>query len=155
MGSVRSIVRSGIRRDGPMAAELDEELDKWLTKKGFTEAWKLAPVLAEAGVFVPQLEPFLAAVPLKLQPLALQDLLETVSQDTAVDSVILASERIFRIVAAVKDCSYMDRQPLQEVDITSAIDNVQMMFQPRLKHVLVKKNNIPPVLPACMASAVS
>ena len=40
----------------------------------------------------------------------------------------------------------MDQQPLQEVDIPRALDNVMMMFQPRLKGVIIKKN-IAPGLP--------
>jgi signal transduction histidine kinase len=126
-----------------LAGELEEVLSDWLEGKGFEEAWKLAPILTEAEVSIPLLQEFLSPVPPQLQSLALRDLLATVSQDAAIASVIQASERIFRIVAAVKDYSYMDRQPLQEVDIASSLDNVLMMFQPRLKNVAIKKNIIP------------
>jgi signal transduction histidine kinase len=142
--AIRSGVASSARASSSLlAGELDEALSDWLEGKGFEEAWKLAPILAEAEVSIPQLQEFLAPVPPQLQPLALRDLLATVSQDAAIGSVIRASERIFQIVAAVKDYSYMDRQPLQEVDIASALDNVLTMFQPRLKNVAVKKNIIP------------
>jgi signal transduction histidine kinase len=144
LNAIRSRMDSGPRDKSSIAAsELEEELCDWLKGKGFEEAWKLAPILAEADVSIPELQEFLAPIPLELQPLALRDLLATVSQDAAIASIIQASERIFRIVAAVKDYSYMDRQPLQEVDIASALDNVLMMFQPRLKNVIVKKNIIP------------
>ena len=144
LNAIRSKVGSGLGHSSSvLAAEAEEALSGWLEGKGFKDAWKLAPILAEAGVSVPQLQEFLASVPLELQPLALRDLLATVSQDAAIASVIQASERIFRIVAAVKDYSYMDRQPLQEVDIASALDNVLMMFQPRLKNVAVEKNIVP------------
>ena len=126
--------------------ELEESLNDWLSGKGFDEAWKLAPILAEADVSIPMLQEFLTPVPSQLCPLALHDLLASVSQDAAIASVIQAGERISRIVAAVKDYSYMDRPPLQEVDIANALDNVLMMFQPRLKHVDIKKN-IAPELP--------
>jgi signal transduction histidine kinase len=129
-----------------LSGELEEALSDWMKDKGFEEAWKLAPILAEAQVSIPQLQDFLAPVPLELQPIALRDLLTTVSQDAAIASVIHASERIFRIVAAVKDYSYMDRQPLQEVDVPRALDNVLMMLQPRLKDVIIKKN-VAPELP--------
>jgi len=108
--------------------ELEDVLSDWLRGKGLQEAWKLAPILAEAEVSIPELQEFLAAVPSQLQPLALHDLLQTVMQDAAIASVFQASERIFRIVAAVKDYSYLDRQPLQRVDIAKALDNVLMMF---------------------------
>jgi signal transduction histidine kinase len=137
-------VSLGIHNTDPiLAGELEELLSNWLNGKGFEEAWKLAPILAETDVSVTQLEDFLAPVPPEIQPLALHDLMATVSQDKAIASIIQASERVFRIVAAVKDYSYMDRQPLQEVDVASALENVLMMFQPRLKNVIVKRNNAP------------
>jgi signal transduction histidine kinase len=144
-------IRSRVGSEHPsstsiLAGELEETLCDWLEDKGFEEAWKLAPVLAEAELSIRQLQDFLAPVPLELQPIALHDLLATVSQDAAIASVIRATERIFRIVTAVKDYSYMDRQPLQEVDVPRALDNVLMMFQPRLKDVVIRKN-LAPALP--------
>ncbi len=141
LDAIRSRVGSGPRSGNSiLAGELEEALCDWLQNKGFEEAWKLAPVLAEAEVSIRQLQDFLAPVPPELQPTALHDLLATVSQDAAIASVIRATERIFRIVTAVKDYSYMDRPPLQEVDIPRALDNVLMMFQPRLKDVIIRRD---------------
>jgi signal transduction histidine kinase len=141
LDAIRSKVSSGQRSNtSVLAGELEEEVCDWLRDKGIEEAWKLAPILAEAEVSITQLKDFLAPVPIELHPLALRDLLATLSHDAATASIIQASERVFRIVAAVKDYSYMDRQPLQEVDIPRALDNVLMMFQPRLKDVIIKKN---------------
>jgi signal transduction histidine kinase len=144
LDAMRSIARSGSRPGTSiLAGEHEEALSEWLEGKGFEEAWKLAPILAEAGISIPQLQDFLTRVPLELQPVALRDLLSTVSQDAVIASIIQASERIFRIVAAVKDYSYMDRQPLQEVDIPRSLDDVLMMFQPRLKDVIITKQFAP------------
>jgi signal transduction histidine kinase len=144
LDAIRSKVSSGTRTSTSiLASELEETLCDWLQAKGFEEAWKLAPILAEAEISIPQLQDFLTPVPVELQPIALHDLLATVSRDASIASILQASERIFRIVAAVKDYSYMDLQPLQEVDIPRALDNVLMMFQPRLKDVVIKKNIVP------------
>jgi signal transduction histidine kinase len=141
MNAIRANVGAGIRPSSALlASELEETLSDWLSGKGFEEAWKLAPILAEAEVSIPQLQDFMERVPPQLQLLALRDLLATVSHDRAIASVIQASERIFQIVTAVKDYSYMDRQPLQEVNIAIALDNVLTMFQPRLKYVGINKN---------------
>jgi signal transduction histidine kinase len=141
---IRSKVSSGLRQSSSiLAGDLEETLSAWLHGNGFEEAWKLAPILADAEVSIPQLQELLAPIPPPLQPLALHDVLATLSQDAAIASIVQASERIFQIVAAVKDYSYMDRQPLQSVDIPRALDNVLMMFQPRLKNVAVKKNIVP------------
>ena len=146
LNAIRSRVSSGVPQSSILAGELEEALSDWLNGRGFEEAWQLAPLLAEAKVPISQLQELLAPVPLELQPLALRDLLVTLSQDAAIASVIEASERIFRIITAVKDYSYMDRAPLQEVDIASALDTVLILFQPRLKNVVVKKK-IPRGLP--------
>lgn len=147
MNSIRLKVNSGPRHNSAViTGEWEEELNDWLLGKGFEDAWKLAPVLADAGVSISELQEFLALIPVDLQLLALGDLSTTVSQDAAIASVVQASDRIFRIVAAVKDYSYMDRQPLQEINIASALDNVLMMFEPRLKNVLIIKN-VRPGLP--------
>lgn len=141
MNAIRSRVASGLHPGSPIVtSELEEALNDWLQSKSFQDAWKLAPILAEAEISIPQLQDFLLLLSPELHPLALRDLLVAVSQDVAIASVVQASERIFRIVAAVKDYSYMDRQPLQAVDIGSALDNVLIMFQPRLTNVIVKKN---------------
>jgi signal transduction histidine kinase len=141
LDAIRAKVGSGSRSSTSiLTGDLEESLCDWLQNKGFEDAWKLAPILAEAEVSISELQDFLTPVAAELQPIALRDLLATVSQNVAVASIIQASERIFRIVAAVKDYSYMDRQPLQEVDIPRALDNVLMMFQPRLKDVIIKKN---------------
>jgi signal transduction histidine kinase len=147
LNAIRAGVAAGIRSSNALlAGETEEMLRDWLMGIGFQEAWKLAPILAEAEVSIAQVQRFMEAVPPKLQILALHDLLATVSQDTALASIIQASERIFRIVTAVKDYSHMDRQALQEVNVASALDNVLMMLHPRLKNVVVKKN-IAPGLP--------
>ena len=51
-------------------------------------------------------------------------------------SVLLVSEaadRIFRLVTAVKDYSYMDRQPVQDVNIAESLDTVLQLFQPQTR----------------------
>lgn len=144
LDAIRSKVGHGSRPGSSvLAGELEEALSDWLQGKGFEEACKLAPILAEAEVSIPQLQNFLAPVPLELHLIALCDLLATVSRDASLASVMQATERIFRIVTAVKDYSYMDRQPLQEIDIPRALDDVLMMFQPRLKDVIIKRNVTP------------
>lgn len=124
-------------------ATTEEALENWLREKGFEEAWKLAPILAESEVTIPCLGDLVETIPRELQAIALRDLLETVNCDKSIESVIEASERIFRIVSAVKDYSYMDRQPLQDIDLSHALDSVIAMFQPRLKGVLVEKHVTP------------
>ena len=110
-----------------------------LKGNGIEDAWKLAPTLAEAGISVSQLEEVLSPVAEELYPLALRDIFATVSRDAAIATVAQASGRIFQVVSAVKNYSYMDRQALEKVDLANALGIVLMMLQPRLVNVTVKK----------------
>ncbi len=121
------------------SSELEEAISAWLEQRNFSDSWKLAPPLAEAGVTVAQLEDLVSSLPPSAQQFVLCDLLTTIDRDGAVASILESCERIFRLVAAVKDYSYMDREPLQEVNIEESLDNVLAMFQPRLKNVTIKK----------------
>lgn len=141
LDAIRSRVGAGIHFNSPlMASELVEMLSECLNDQGFEDPWKLTPFLAEAGVSDSQLQVFLASVPHRLHTLALRDLLVTLSQDVGIGLIIQASERIFRIVTAVKDYSYTDRLFLQEVDVASVLEEALMVFQSRLKKVVVKKS---------------
>lgn len=147
MDAIRSQIKSGPHQRSSLDAnDLEETLTDWLGGNGFEGAWKLAPILAEAAVSIPQLEEFLAPVAAELYPLALQDLFNTISRDAAIATVTQATGRIFQVVTAVKNYSYMDRQALQKIDLAKALEDVLMMFQPRLINVTIKKE-IQPDLP--------
>jgi len=122
-----------------LAGGLEDSICGWLEAKKFQHAWKLAPPLAEAGITVSQLEELLESVPPSAQTIALQDLLTTLTHDASASSIMEASERIFCIVAAVKDYSYMDRQPVQDVNVAESLDTVLSIFQPRLAGIKVER----------------
>jgi signal transduction histidine kinase len=50
-----------------------------------------------------------------------------------------------RLVTAVKDYSYMDRQPVQDVNIAKSLDTVLHLFQPRLAGIKVTRFYSPEV----------
>ena len=75
LNAIRASVGAGIRSsDTLLASETEETLRDWLEGIGFQEAWKLAPILAEADVSIPQLQRFMEAVPPQLQMHAFHDL---------------------------------------------------------------------------------
>lgn len=71
--------------------------------------------------------------------LAICDVQTTLASYTAILSVTDAADRIFRLVAAVKDYSYMDRQPVQDVNISESLDTVLKLSQPKLAGITVRR----------------
>jgi signal transduction histidine kinase len=64
--------------------------------------------------------------------------------ETVVDSTV----RIFDLISAIKDYSYMDQAPIQDVDLAQSLENTLVMFNSRLKNVKVELDfdpELPPV----------
>jgi signal transduction histidine kinase len=127
------------------STSLEDSLMDWLESKGFTEAWKLAPLLAEWNVPLSSLQELEQLVPADSLCLAITDVQLTLTSDTAIRSVNEAVDRIFRLVTAVKDYSYMDRQPVQDVNIADSLDTVLKLLQPRLTGIEVRRLYSPDV----------
>ena len=126
-------------------ASLEDSLINWLEEKGFAEAWKLAPMLAEANIQVSSLQELERLVPADKLCVAMSDATAALEWEASALLVSEAADRIFRLVTAVKDYSYMDRQPVQDVNIAESLDTVLHLFQPRLAGITVRRFYSPEV----------
>lgn len=117
----------------------------WLEAKKFAEAWKLAPILAEANIQLSALQELEGIAPPDTLCLALSDAMGALEQEASVLLLSEAADRIFRLVTAVKDYSYMDREPVQDVNIAESLDTVLHLFQPRLSGITVRRCHSPEV----------
>ena len=111
----------------------------WLESKGFADASKLAPVLAECNIPLSSLQELEQLMPAHLLCLAISDVQVNLTSYTAILSISDAADRIFRLVTAVEDYSYMDRQPVQDVNIAESLDTVLKLSQPRLAGITVRR----------------
>ena len=118
---------------------LEDSLLSWLEEKGFAEAWKLAPRLAEADIQLSSLQELERLVPADALCVALNDVMAALEQEASLRLVSEAADRIFRFVTAIKDYSYMDRHPVQDVNIGESLDTVLHLFQPRLAGITVRR----------------
>ena len=124
---------------------LEDSLMSWLEEKGFAEAWKLAPILAEANIQLSSLQDLEGLVPADTLCAALSDAMAALEREASVVLVSEAADRIFRLVTAVKDYAYMDRHPVQDVNIAESLDTVLQLFQPRLAGITVRRFYSPEV----------
>jgi signal transduction histidine kinase len=124
---------------------LEDSLMNWLEAKGFAEAWKLAPILAEADIQLSSLQELELLVPSHTLCAAFSDAMATLESEASVVLVSEATDRIFRLVTAVKDYSYMDREPIQDVNVAESLDTVLHLFRPRLAGITVRRFYSPDV----------
>jgi signal transduction histidine kinase len=120
-------------------AALEDTLQTWLKSHGVGETWKIAPELAELGVTADQLDPlgeFLSAEPLTI---VLAQFASSVRAERIAEAMLDSTARIFDLIRAIKDYSYMDQAPIQEVDVRQGLENTLTMLQSRLAHVEVER----------------
>ncbi len=137
----------------PLAqSEREDELTDWLEENGVAGGWKLAPTLATAGLDAKKLEFIsqqaannsLTDVVTWLEArLATAQLLHELEQSTS---------RVSELVKAVKAYAFMDRAPLQEVDVHEGLDNTLTVLGHKLKkHNTVVKREYDRTLPHILA----
>jgi signal transduction histidine kinase len=117
-------------------SDREEELAAWMDDEGVADGWKVAPALVEAGVDCDALGELLGSV----GPEAFSDVLARVAAQLRANCLVCdikaGTARISELVGAIKEYTYMDRAPLQEVDLRKGLDNTLLI----LKHKLKKKN---------------
>ena len=66
------------------------------------------------------------------------------------ETIVNSTGRIFDLISAIKDYSYMDQAPVQEVDLAQSLSTTLIMFQSRLRSVVVE-SEFAPALPSISA----
>lgn len=114
-------------------SDREQEIGEWLEQRGVEKAWTLAPDLVDAG-----------AAPDSLCPLgdefkgeALSDVIERITASSNIGRLAREIEsstgRIAELVRAIKEYSYMDQMPEQQIDVHDGIESTLVMLGYRLK----------------------
>ncbi|AXC11837.1 sensory box histidine kinase [Acidisarcina polymorpha] len=139
---------AGATTDSSHSTGVDEEkILNWLEARHIPDAWKIAPPLADARLPVKMLEDLAAAVNSAVLPLAISTFAEAISSERAAETIVGSTSRIFDIITAIKDYSYMDQEPLQEINLVQALESTLAMFRSRLSLVEIRRQ-YDPMVPA-------
>lgn len=131
--------RKRLVADSEQHAGLEDGVQAWLRAHGVEPTWKIAPELAELGVTTAQLEPlgeFLGSAALSV---VLGQFASSVRAERIAEAMLDSTARIFDLIRAIKDYSYMDQAPIQDVDVRQALENTLAMLQSRLARVEVER----------------
>jgi signal transduction histidine kinase len=147
---IRSALKPAEYKDEFARVEREEAIQSWLEGRGVADAWKLAPLLADANLADAQLESFAEAAGPSLGP-------ELTRFGTLLEMERIAAEldhstaRISDLIKAIKEYSYMDQAPLQEVDIKNSLETTLIIMHHKLKRGIVVTREFAPDLPKVMA----
>jgi signal transduction histidine kinase len=125
------------RRQEPLdplqQSDREDELLAWFTAHSIERGWDLAPDLVSAGFGIAELDALAARLPGNSVGNAVSWICASLSGSALADAVETSAERISELVKAIKDYSYMDQAPVQDVDIHAGIDDTLKLFGYKLK----------------------
>jgi signal transduction histidine kinase len=129
-----------IMPDNPLDLSDREELfRKWLEVHGVAEPWVIASVVAESPMTLAHLEELASILSPEALAVSAAAFSSSLKVERMAETVLNSTVRIFDFISAIKDYSYMDQAPIQEVDLALSLDITLTMFNSRLAHVAVER----------------
>jgi signal transduction histidine kinase len=133
----------------PLAAtDREEGIVRWLTDHNVPEPWNIAPALSETNLPIDLLDELATVTRPEVLPVALATVSRSLRVERLAETVVDSTVRIFDLISAIKDYSYMDQAPIQDVDLAQSLENTLIMFNSHLKNVRVELDfdpNLPPI----------
>jgi signal transduction histidine kinase len=140
--SVRSNLRLGMGTRNSVSSDMDaitrsdreNDIQTWLESAGIDQAWEIAPVLVSFGWTVDELKASTEVFSKEQIPVLLRWMSAGYSVHELLNEVGISAERLSAIVKVVKEYSYLDQAPIQQVNIHDGLENTLLMMRHRLKN---------------------
>ena len=126
------------------ASQLQDEIEAILHQHGIEDGWNYAPALVESGVLPQPLSLMLDAVRRNVAGPALQRVSALVEINDLLAEVEDSTSKISDLVRAIKEYSYMDQAPVQDVDLTKGLENTLTIMAHKLKKGVTIKRDYNP-----------
>ena len=133
--------------DALAVADAEDAMGELLEDHGVTGAWQLAEPLAAAGLDAAWLDAVARHAGPAL-PAAVQWVAASLGARSLADDLRDATDRISRLVGAIKAYTYMDQADLQEVDVHDGLEATLTILHHKLKHTeIAVERHYDPALP--------
>ena len=126
-------------------SDREECFRQWLEQHNVPEPWTIAPALAESATSLAHLDELAEMVSPEALAISAAAFASSLRVERMAETVVNSTVRIFDLISAIKDYSYMDQAPIQEIDIPQSLENTLAMFNSRLDHVKVERFYSPDV----------
>ncbi len=114
-------------------SDLEEQLDSLLRSHGQNDLWQLAGDLARKNVKPAVLESLFAALDAGTARAALVRIAASIEISNLLNEIESATSRISDLVRAIKEYTYMDQAPVQNVDIVKSLETTLTIMNHKLK----------------------
>jgi signal transduction histidine kinase len=139
---IEKLETSFIQRDEPppdalAVSDLEEQVDSLLRSHGQNDLWQLAADLARKNIKPEALESLFAALDAGTARAALVRIAASVEVANLLNEIESSTSRISDLVRAIKEYTYMDQAPVQNVDIVKSLETTLTILNHKLKRGVV------------------
>jgi len=114
-------------------SDLEEELDSLLRSHGQNDLWQLAAGLAQRNIHPDVLESLFAEFEPATARAALVRIAAVAEVYSLLDEIENSAARISDLVLAIKEYTYMDQAPVQNVDLVKSLESTLTILNHKLK----------------------
>jgi signal transduction histidine kinase len=123
--------------DSPLdLSDREDVFRKWLEAHEVPEPWTIASIVAESPMTVAHLDELAERVTPKALAVSAAAFASSLRVERMAETVLHSTVRIFDLISAIKDYSYMDQAPIQEIDLAQSLDTT---LNSRLEHVTIER----------------
>jgi signal transduction histidine kinase len=139
---IEKLEASIVQRDEPppdalTISDLEDQIDSLLRSHGQNDLWELAADLARKGVKPQTLESLFANLEVGTARAALVRIAASLEVANLLNEIESSTSRISDLVVAIKEYTYMDQAPVQNVDIVKSLETTLTILNHKLKRGVV------------------
>jgi signal transduction histidine kinase len=120
--------------DALTIADLEDQIDSLFRSHGQNDLWQLAAGLARRNIKPEVLESLFATLEAETARAALVRIAASVEVAALLNEIESSTSRISDLVRAIKEYTYMDQGPVQNVDIVKSLETTLTILNHKLKH---------------------
>ena len=130
-----SLTQTGASPLDPLvASDLEDQLDSLLRSHGQNDMWQLAADLARRNFRPEALEQLFLNLDADTARAALVRISASLEISGLLNEIESSASRISDLVRAIKEYTFMDQAPLQNVDVVKTLENTLTILNHKLKH---------------------
>jgi signal transduction histidine kinase len=139
------VQHNAVPLDPLQRSDLEGQIDSLLRSRGQNDLWELAANLAQKNIKPEALESLFSILDVDTARAALIRIAASVEIASLLDQIENGTARISDLVGAIKEYTYMDQSPVQNVDIVKSLETTLTILHHKLKHGIVVERKYQPV----------
>ena len=147
---IEKLESSFTQRDEPppdalTISDLEEQIDSLLRSHGQNDLWQLAAELAQRGIKPSALESLFESLDAATARAALIRIAASLEIASLLKEIESSTSRISDLVGAIKQYTFMDQSPVQNVDVVKSLETTLTILNHKLKRGITVQRDYQPI----------